>query len=107
MLDIDFLPSKYHEAKEQRRTRYLRGVVLLAFGGLLVMAWAGDDGVQLNYEHHLVEVRDPYGVALGQSQQSTKLEQDLKPWQAQAELWTYLRHPWPRSQILRQVLQTL
>jgi hypothetical protein len=107
MLDIDFLPSKYHEAKQQRRTRYWRVIVLLAFGGLLAVAWAGEYGIQLNYEHHLAEVRDQYGVALMQSQQLTKLEQDMKPWQAQAELWTYLRHPWPRSQILRQVLRTL
>jgi hypothetical protein len=107
MQDIDFLPGKYHEAKEQRRTRYWRAVVLLAFGGLLAIAWAGEYGIQLNYEHHLSEVRGQYGVALAQSQQLTKLEQDLKPWRAQAELWTYLRHPWPRSQIVRQVLQTL
>ena len=107
MLDIDFLPSKYREAKEQRRTRYWRVIVLLAFGGLLAVAWAGEYGVQLNYEHHLAEVRDQYGVALMQSQQLSKLEQDMKPWQARAELWTYLRHPWPRSQILSQVLETL
>ncbi len=107
MYDIDFLPRKYHEAKVLRRTRYRRGLVLLAFGGLLAIAWAGEYGIQLSYEHHLAEVRDQYGVALAQSQQLTRLEQSLKPWQAQAELWTYLRHPWPRSQILRLVLQTL
>jgi hypothetical protein len=104
---IDFLPDKYHEAKEQRRTCYWRVIVLLSFSGLLAVAWAGEYGIQLSYEHQLAEVRDLYRTALVQSQQLTKLEQDLKPWEAKAELWTYLRHPWPRSQILHQILETL
>jgi len=102
-----FSPVSITKPSSSAARAYWRAVVLLAFAGLLAMAWAGEYGIQLNYEHHLAEVRDQYGVALAQSQQLTKLEQDLKPWQAQAELWTYLRHPWPRSQILRQVLQTL
>ena len=104
MQDIDFLPSKYREASAERRTRYYGVLVMGVFCCLLCMAFAGQCALQAHVEHELDHVRDQYSRVLGHSNRLAALERERIPDEAEAQLDTLLRQPWPRTQILAGVL---
>jgi Tfp pilus assembly protein PilN len=105
--DIDFLPSKYREASAQRRTRYYRLLVVVAFVGLLGAAFAGQYALQIHVARELDHVRDQYQRVLGYSNRLAQLERERVPCDAEAQLCTRLRDPWPRTQILAATLAVL
>lgn len=107
MIDIDFLPAKYHEAKRQRRTRYVRLLVIASFLMLLALGGAGQYGLRLRVQHELDLVRLQFDDAQMRTRRLAELQGQLKEAEAQAQLWTYLRHPWPRTRVLSELLTPL
>jgi hypothetical protein len=107
MQDIDFLPPKYREATAKRRTQYWRVVVVVAFFGLLGMALAGQFALHSGLEQELASVRVHYDQVLAKNQRLSTIEHGAVPIEADAQLCTYLRHPWPRTRIVEQLLGAL
>jgi hypothetical protein len=42
-----------------------------------------------------------------QADELAKLQQAFRQWNAEAELWTFLRHPWPKTQLLAAIVRPL
>jgi Tfp pilus assembly protein PilN len=107
MADIDFLPAKYREASAHRKTQCWRLIVVASFAGLIVAAAVGQYGIRLSLERDAQLVREQHAVAMAETQRLAKLELELKPLRAEAELWTFLRRPWPKTRILASLIAEL
>lgn len=107
MNDIDFLPAEYRQKHARRRSGNRGVLVILA----IVVALATSGAWQL-FRYHLASrqlaaVLPHYNQAIAQSGRLASRQAELKPEIAAAELVTYLRHPWPKSQILRALFSPL
>ncbi|HWB00947.1 MAG TPA: hypothetical protein VG713_20790 [Pirellulales bacterium] len=104
---IDFLPLRYQEAVVQRRSKAWRLVVICAFGALLCLGAAGQHKLRHNVEAESAAVHDQFQVVQARSMRLDSLDHSLAALRARADLLTYLRHPWPRTQILAGILRPL
>ncbi|HEV7225856.1 MAG TPA: PilN domain-containing protein [Pirellulales bacterium] len=107
MKDLDFLPARYREKNAQRKTRAWRGVVLAMFSALLAAGSLGQLEFRRLIEAHLETVRQQYGQVANTGKELAALEGELRAARAEAELLTYLRRPWPRTQLLAAIAAPL
>jgi Tfp pilus assembly protein PilN len=107
MHDIDFLPASYREAGVQRKNVGLRVVVIVLFVGVVGYAAIYQQYLRRLSEQQLADIMPHYEMAKLETARLTRLQQQLKSAEKRAELCTYLRHPWPRSQILAAVAESL
>src|SRR5581483_9783167 len=107
MKDIDFLPAKYQEATAQLHAQWWRMAVLAMFAALVGLAVFGQYGIRLHAQGEIETLLPQYHAALAEMQRLAKTEDAVRPNRAQAELLTYLRHPWPRTQILARIMAPL
>ncbi|MDA7951597.1 MAG: PilN domain-containing protein [Pirellulaceae bacterium] len=98
---IDFLPKDYHQKRRNRHSFAWRSVAIGTFGAALVLAMI----VQLNsywrLQAHFVEAEIGYTEAQKQQQQLTTLQNNLAMVRYKAELYCYLEHTWPKTQLLK------
>lgn len=106
-LDIDFLPARYREECAQRKSHFLRLLSVIAFGILLLScsAWQWHAGRKLT--HELEAIAPVHERAHERTVQLTTLKNELASASDRAELLTYLRHPWPRTQLLAAILEPM
>jgi hypothetical protein len=104
---IDFLPPKYQEAAALRKSQAWRILVLIMFGGLICAAHLGQRAIRRHVQSELETVNTQYAATLAQSQRLAALETSLQSQRHEADLLTYLRHPWPRTQILAHIVDSL
>lgn len=107
MKDIDFLPAKYRDQHVQRKNQLWRVAVVAAF---VVLAAAGSYALhakRTRIEVRLQEATVRYEASLRRADKMVQLAIRLGELRADADLITYLRHPWPRTQILAAVLEPL
>ena len=105
MKTIDFLPSRYHENDVRRKATLWRFVLLLSFGGVICAATLGQLAIKRSVRAHLDKLRAQHRVAAETKERVAELEKELMEVEEVAELYIYLRHPWPRTQLLSQVTQ--
>jgi hypothetical protein len=107
MSEIDFLPASYRQMTVHRKANVWR---LLA-GGVFV-AMIGFSGV---FQHllrrealvDLARTGPQYDQAEALVQRQAELKRQLQLATTEAELYTYLRHPWPATQVLATALSPL
>ena len=107
MKDLDFLPARYREKNAQRKTRAWRGAVLAMFSALLAAGSLGQLEFRRLIEAHLETVRQQYDQVANTGKELAALEGELRAARAEAELLTYLRRPWPRTQLLAAIAEPL
>lgn len=107
MKTIDFLPPRYREKSSQQKTQAWRGLVVAAFCALLAAGALGQFEIRRELENHLDAVSKQYDRVVADGKKLGELERQLREARAEAELLTYLRHPWPRTQILARVAEPL
>ncbi len=107
MQDVDFLPAEYRQRHARQRRQVLRNLTMGAAGLLVVLVAFHQHRAFRLAERELAAVKPQYQVALQQTQQLGQLQAELLPARAEAELFVYLRHPWPRSQIISALLAPL
>ncbi|HEX3870892.1 MAG TPA: hypothetical protein VHV77_10675 [Pirellulales bacterium] len=107
MKHIDFLPPKYHEAAALRKTKAWRFLVLMTFGGLVCAAHIGQRAIRRNVQTQFHAVDEQYQTTQALSQRLAALQNTLAVESAKADLVTWLRNPWPRTQILARVFESL
>ena len=105
MKEIDFLPKHYHERDVRRRATIWRYVVLLLFGGVLCAATLGQFALRQSVQASLNSHQKAYREAKQKNQQIAALHQEIAELEESAQLYTYLRHPWPRTQLLQTLAQ--
>ena len=100
MTNIDFLPARYHERSAQHKTNVWRLAVLAIFTALVGFAAVGQVAVRRQAEAQLVAVGKQYDEVTSANGRLAELQIEFRAARANAEIVTYLRHPWPRTQIL-------
>ncbi len=107
MKDIDFLPAHYGERRKEQHAQVWRTLMLIGFGGLLCLLSATQLTLRHRLKGKLIELDTQSVAAVLQEQQLALLQADIKRETELAELFTYLKHPWPRTQILAELLRPL
>ena len=107
MYQIDFLPEEYRYRRAAYRQQVHRLLALAASAVLLAMASVFLYWHQRNLEEQLERLRPTHTALSAQQKHLTTLQNHLQSARAMAELICYLRHPWPRTRILAEVLSPL
>lgn len=107
MHEIDFLPIEYRQKHQRRQSQPWQLVSAVAIVGLVAAAFIGQ---RLNARHaneELAAIEPAYDAAVKLHQRVADGQKRLSNAKARAELITYLRHPWPRTQLLAALLGPL
>ena len=107
MHDIDFLPAEYRQRSLRRQSKPWQLIVVGAFVALVAAAAATQQARRRHLESQLDALEPSYQRALEQQKHLGQLQARLKTAQSAAELFTYLSHPWPRTQILAALVEPL
>jgi len=107
MHNVDFLPPEYRQ-NDARKKWYDRQLLLVTGVVALVAATAWSQQGRLRRLQADMAGREPARVAAVETKEMLDdLQSRLQVIRASAELVTYLRHPWPRTQILAALLGPL
>jgi len=98
--EIDFLPARFREQSVQRSVHLWRVVLLAFFAALLPALSIYQYYAAGNVRGQLSNLRVLYNKAKIEELRLNQLQEQLAEASAAAELYTFLDHPWPTSQIL-------
>ena len=107
MQTIDFLPEQYRERRKQRRVRYWWALVVCLFGGIVIATGSLQWLSVLRIKHELARLELQVVTFRQLDQQLLEIESQVAAVSHSANLYTFLKHPWPRTQILAAVVQPL
>lgn len=100
MLDIDFLPESYKQRTAVRHTHAWRGLVAVIFAAAVGSAAVLQQRMQASTEDELTAIAAQYEASQQHSKKLAQIQAAIQKLKSQAELYAYLKHPWPKSQIL-------
>ncbi len=98
--DIDFLPPEYRQQHERRRQLARQVLIGAAVVGFVAVAAAAQAYWAKNVRRELATLTPQCERVAAQTAELNKLQAELQVAQAEAQLLTYLRHPWPCTQLL-------
>lgn len=104
---IDFLPARYRADRHRRRWVVTRGAVVIVFAFLVVASIYAQHVRVSQLRERLAKANERGALATTQSARLTASNAQLRDATTQAKLFTFLRRPWPRTQILAAVLEPL
>lgn len=107
MKNIDFLPQRYQERGANERARLWQFALVGAIGLAIVAAAVWQGAAYRAVDAQIAAIEPQYQQAQAKTQRVAELNQRLARDGALAELLTYLRHPWPRSQLLATLARQL
>src|SRR5690349_13581296 len=107
MKNIDFLPNAYRERNALRNARAWWGVVVLVFGTVILATASVQVTWRRAVERELESLHDDYFAATQRDLELTRLQKQVQGASEAAALYTYLQHPWPRSQLLAAIARPL
>jgi Tfp pilus assembly protein PilN len=107
MQDIDFLPAEYFQRRVRQQARPWRIAALTLFAALATVAAAGQYLQRQRLQAELDALLPAYQLAAGEQQRLAQMQAKLQTEEQTAGLLAYLRHPWPKTQILRALVDNL
>jgi hypothetical protein len=107
MKNIDFLPSRYRERTQLRRVMMWRVVALVILAAIIMIAHISQVAIRRSAVKQLAAIEPQYQAALVTSARLQQLQTELASNENFAALYTYLNHPWPTTQLLVAITQTL
>jgi hypothetical protein len=107
MNEIDFLPFEYRQKHAQRQSQPWQVVASVAIIALVAVAALAQIHRRRAVENELAIISPAYDAAVNQQNRLADMQTRLKAVKAGAELYTYLHHPWPRSQLLAALVTPL
>jgi Tfp pilus assembly protein PilN len=107
MKTIDFLPEIYRQREALRRARVWWGLVVLLFGSTIGSAATAQGLLRHGLQRQLQELESQYSAAQNQVRELTNLQTQITKAGQAASLFTYLEHPWPRTQLLAEIVGPL
>jgi hypothetical protein len=103
MKTIDFLPDIYRQREALRRARVWWAIVVVVFGGAIGASIGAQAWLRQNLANQLDELAPQYAAAQTQVRELSMLQSQIMRAGHEASLFTYLEHPWPRTQILAEI----
>jgi hypothetical protein len=107
MQEIDFLPIEYRQKHARRQSQPWQLFVITAMVGLVATAALVQRFHRARVENDLATLVPVYDAAVNQQKRLAETQQQYAAATARANLYTYLRHPWPRSQLLSALVAPL
>jgi hypothetical protein len=102
---IDFLPENYRQRDVHRKNRWTRTVVVLAFVGLLAAGSFALRKKRASVAAELDVARQSFDTMMAQTTNLSQEIAQLSEARGQANLITFLRHPWSRARIVAAIVQ--
>ncbi|QDU28784.1 hypothetical protein ETAA8_38890 [Anatilimnocola aggregata] len=107
MQAIDFLPEHYRERRKQCRVRWWWALVVCLFGGIVVTTSSLQFLNVQRIKHEVTRLESQVATVRQLDQHLLEIETKVATLSHSANLYTFLRHPWPRTQILAAVVHPL
>jgi len=104
---IDFLPEHYRERRKQRRVRWWWALVVSLFGGLVATTFSLQWLNVQRIKSEVAKLETQVATARQLDLRLLEIETKVSALSHSANLYTFLRHPWPRTQILHAVVHPL
>src|SRR5436189_6442780 len=105
MKSIDFLPDIYRQREALRRARIWWAMVVVIFSSAI----AASSLAQAWLRHGLVQQLDAlaaeYASSQTQVQELSTIQSQVVRAGQEAGLYTFLKNPWPRTQLLAEVVR--
>ena len=100
MQRIDFLPKHYKEKYEKRENQIWAMTLIGCFGAVIIIA-ATYQGILWRSTSSLLSSIEPqHTEAVAREKQHEELKANMSSEQAKSQLFSFLGHPWPVSQVL-------
>ena len=107
MNELDFLPIEYRRKYAERQSQPWQVVATVAIIALVAVAALVQNYRRRAAQNELAIITPAYDAATNQQIRLAEIQSRLKVAKAGAELYTYLHHPWPRSQLLAALVAPL
>ncbi|HEY2147705.1 MAG TPA: hypothetical protein VGH32_07190 [Pirellulales bacterium] len=107
MQDVDFLPAAYRQQTVHRKANVWRLAVGGGFAAALLASFAFQQFIYSQTAKRLDELKPQLTQAKSLAERLGARQTELKAANRQADLCTFLRHPWPRSQLVAAALRPL
>ena len=107
MKNIDFLPDQYRQREALRHARLWWCSVVLIFGTAIGLAAGAQLWLRRGIQQQIDELDVQFAAAEGQVRELAKLQSEIAQAGRSASLFTFLDDPWPRTQILAELVRPL
>ena len=107
MKTIDFLPDTYRQRAALRKARVWWCLVVVLFSGAIGSSIVAQVWLRLSLKRQLAIVEEAFLTSQVQVKELATLQSQIARSAQEASLFTYLQHPWPRTQLLAQVVKPL
>jgi hypothetical protein len=107
MKQIDFLPEVYRERVKLRRARVWWAIVMVIFGAAIGSTAIAQYWLKSSVEQQYAELETQFIAAQEQVKRLARLQADNRTAGQWAGLVTYLEQPWPKSQLVAEVVRPL
>lgn len=107
MRDIDFLPIEHQREHRQQRSQTVQITAVAVICALAAVTAFVQDRRRRHVQEELAVIAPVYDAAVRRKTQMNELENQWCIAKADAELFTYLRHPWPRTQLLAALIASM
>lgn len=107
MKPIDFLPDVYRQRAALRRARLWWGLVMLLFGAAIGASMATQSWLRAGLRAELESLEPQFRQTEAQVRELARLQTEFARRSVEAGLYTLLQNPWPRTQILAELVRPL
>lgn len=107
MSNVDFLPNDYRRQAADRRWKVWLAILLAIHAGVLGIVTTLQHLERSSVERRYTLLRVPFEQAQAADKRLAELRVEMVESNDLAEFYTYLRHPWPRTQILSALIEKL
>jgi Tfp pilus assembly protein PilN len=107
MKNIDFLPEIYKQQGELRKARVWWGAVVVIFGTAIGLAAGAQFWLRQSIQRQLDSLQPQFAAAQSQVRELSSLNAQIVKAGRSASLITFLDNPWPRTQILAELVRPL
>jgi Tfp pilus assembly protein PilN len=107
MKNIDFLPVSYRERLRLKQARVWWGIVAATFGTAIAASACAQWSLARSLQYQLATAGTAATVASAQDKRYATLLTEVNQGSDLAALCVYLKHPWPRTQILASLVTPL
>jgi hypothetical protein len=107
MKSIDFLPEIYRQREALRRARLWWVVVVVIFSGAIGASALAQAWLRHGLHEQLDALASEYAQAQTQVQELSTLQLEIARAGHEASLFTFLESPWPRTQLLAEIISPL
>src|SRR5262245_39854096 len=107
MKNIDFLPEIYRQRDALRRARLWWAIVLVIFSGAIGASALAQAYLRHSLNQQLASLMPEFTAAQTQVQELSALQAQIQRASHEASLYTFLENPWPRTQLLAEILRPM